>query len=210
MVQPDRPSRDSPEEGFWYACYTRGRHEKRVEKRLAGSGLRPFLPLVHVRRVWHDRQKLIPWPLFPSYVFAKVRRDRLSEVSATPGVVGVVQFGGVPARIQDEEIMNVRRFARALDECDELPAPEPLVQGQAVRVVSGSFEGVQGVVVENRGRGRVVITVGLKALRAGIRVDVSIRDIEPLDGWENPLLADAVRASRVLRRSNSERAPVDS
>jgi transcription antitermination factor NusG len=165
----------------WYACYTRGRHEKRVAALLEERGFEVFLPVVPRERQWHDRTKVVEFPLFPSYVFSRFSLDAVAEVLGVPGATTIVRFDGRPAAIPDEEIANVRRFAAALAEAGVEPEPVPMVEveaGEAVRVVSGPFRGVEGVVLEGRGGGRALIRVGLRAIRQGLKVEVDARSLQ--------------------------------
>jgi transcriptional antiterminator RfaH len=165
----------------WFAFHTRARHEKSVNTRLNHKGIEVYLPLVPRERQWHDRRKVVEWPLFPSYVFARTRRDSLFQVLDTPGVAGVVRLGGRPVPVPDEDIENVRRFAEAVAETGNIPEPEPLVsEGQRVRVVSGPLEGVEGLVIERRGGGRTLLQVGLEAIGQGLKVEVDIASLHVL------------------------------
>src|SRR5215475_9965334 len=60
------------EEQNWYALLTRARHEKIVAQRLGEVGVACFLPVVSELRKWSDRKKLVEFPLFSCYVFAKL------------------------------------------------------------------------------------------------------------------------------------------
>lgn len=169
----------------WYACYTRARHEKRVRAHLDERGFEVFLPLIPRERQWHDRTKVVEFPLFPGYVFARFGTDRLYRILETPGVATVVGFEGELAPIADEEIENIRRFARAVAELGLEPEPEPLVRierGQHVRITAGPLEDVEGVVVESRSGGeRVLVQVGLEAIGQGLKVEVDTRKIEVIE-----------------------------
>jgi transcription antitermination factor NusG len=169
----------------WYACYTRSRHEKAVDERLRGLGLEVFLPTVARVRQWHDREKIVEWPLFPSYVFARFGMDALSRVLGTPGIATVVRFNGQPIPIPDHEIDNVRRLAAGLERAETEPEPTPMVEmGRAVRIVSGPLEGVRGIVSEYRGAGRVLVTVGLRSIGQGMKVEVDAGLVELLEDQE--------------------------
>lgn len=164
----------------WYACYTMARREKRVEALLRRRGARSYLPLIPRERQWHDRKKIVEWPLFPGYVFAHFALDELDDILSTPGVATVVRMDGTPAPIRDEEVANVKRFAAALAETGGEPEPEPLPgEGRRVRIVRGPFEAVEGVVLEQRGRRRVL--VGLDTIGTGFEVDVAASALELLD-----------------------------
>ncbi len=166
----------------WYACYTRARHEKRVDAQLRERGFEAYLPLVPRLRQWHDRKKVVEFPLFPGYVFVRTSRHGMTRILSTPGVATVVRFNGRPVPIPEEEITNVRRFTEVLAGSNgEWPEPSPLVEeGQEVRVVSGPFEGVDGVVLERRSGDRTLIQVGLRVIRQGVKVEVAADSLRPL------------------------------
>lgn len=158
----------------WYACYTRARHEKQVEALLRRRGIESYLPVVPRVRAWKDRTKLVEWPLFPSYVFACFTLREVHAVLTTPGVSTIVRTNGVPAPIPAAELENVRRFAAAAAQVRTEPELRPLVrEGQWVRVKDGPFRGVEGQVVECRGRRRVL--VGLGAIGQGLEFDIDTR-----------------------------------
>jgi transcription termination/antitermination protein NusG len=158
----------------WYACYTRARAEKRVERLLQERGFETFLPLIPRMSQWKDRRKRVEWPLFPSYVFGRFALDDTYRVLSVPGVVTLVKVNGRPVPVDDAELNNVRRFAAALQDGDVAPEPRPyLSEGDTVEVVDGPFCGVRGTVVERRGRRRVL--VGLKAIGQGLEVDIDTR-----------------------------------
>lgn len=163
----------------WYALHTRARHEKQVSARLRGRDVEAFLPLYPRVSHWHDRRKVVHQPLFPGYVFARFPLETLTYVVATPGVASVVRSGGRPSAISEEEIENVRRFAAILAETGVVPETIPfLAEGQTVRVLSGPFRNVQGVVREQRGR-RVLLQVGLRAIGRGLRVELDAGALKP-------------------------------
>ena len=166
-------------EPHWYACYTRARHEKMVETQLRQRGLESYLPLVQQVRQWSDRKKVVQFPLFPSYVFGRFTLREVHAVLTTPGVSTIVRASGYPTPIADTELENVKRFAIGLAESGIEPETRPfLVEGQWVRVLEGPFEGVEGMVVERRGRKRVL--VGLAAIGQGLEIDIDTRLLKPI------------------------------
>ena len=167
----------------WYALSTRARHEKQVDARLRERGFEVYLPLMPSVRQWHDRKKVVQWPLFPGYVFARFAANKAARVLGTPGVATVVRSNGHPAAISDEEIDNVRRFAAAVAETGCIPEPAPYIeQGQQVRIVRGPFAGVEGLVLEYRGGERAIVQMGLRAIGQGLKVEVDARSLKVVDG----------------------------
>lgn len=168
-----RPSHaaQSAEGSRWYACYTRGRHEKKVASHLDSRKIETFLPLHREDVQWSDRRKTVDRPLFPSYVFARCETSELPQVLSARGLVTIVRTGGTLAVIPDEEIENLRRFAEVLTDRRIVPEREPVIEpGDRVRVVSGPFAGIEGVAVLRRGRKR--LRVSLSTVGEGLVVDL--------------------------------------
>jgi len=167
------------EESRWYACYTRARHEKRVEHVLRERGIESYLPVVSRIQQWKDRKRRVEFPLFPSYVFGRFTLREMHAVLTTPGVSTIVRINGYPTPIPDRELDNIRRFAMAVADSGCEPEPAAFVrEGDWVRVVDGPFRGVVGIVVERRGRRRIL--VGLRAIGQGLEVDVDVCSLEPV------------------------------
>lgn len=173
---------DAMEARRWYACYTRSRHEKQVDRMLSERGFETYLPLMPRVSQWKDRRKLIEFPLFPSYVFGRFRLSESPRVLSTPGVATIVKAnGGRLAAIEDAELENVRRFVQVLAtgvvEAEHCPF---FAEGDWVEVVDGPLTGVRGVVVQKRNRRRVLI--GLQAIGQGLEVDIRTNALRPVSG----------------------------
>jgi transcription termination/antitermination protein NusG len=163
----------------WYACYTRSRHEKRVAAMMEERGIETYLPLVPRMSQWKDRKKLVEWPLFPSYVFSRIALRDSYTVLSVPGVATLVKSDGQPAPIEDCEIENVRLLECALRGGDIPVDARPFyAEGEWVQVRAGPFAGIRGVVVERRGRRRVLI--GLKAIGQGMEVDIPVEMLQAI------------------------------
>ena len=177
----ERPELVADSAAKWYACHTRSRHEKQVDLLLGRRGIESYLPLVPRKRKWKDRSKVVQLPLFPGYVFGRFSLRELHQVLGTPGVATVVKSSGQPVAIPEEELQNVRRFAAALTRQEiELELRPYVAEGQWVQVIDGPFEGVRGIVLERRGRRRVLI--GLEAVGQGLEIDVETRSLRPISG----------------------------
>ncbi len=160
---------------FWYAAYTYANHEKKTAAEISRRGVESFLPVYHAVRRWSDRRVEIEMPLFPGYVFVRLAlRDRL-RVLQVPGVAKLVGFGGSPAALPDEQVEALRA---GLD--GQLRAePHPyLTVGRRVRVRSGPFEGLKGIVVRRNNRCRLVIS--LELIQRSMAVEVEEASLETL------------------------------
>src|SRR5437762_53811 len=132
----------------WYALYVATRKEKLVASAISEKGYECFLPVCNSRRLWSDRVKVVPVPLFQGYVFSRFDARYRLPLLTTPGVRGVVGNGKVPASIPDHELEAIRLAVQngfAIEACDGLE------QGDPVRVTKGALAGVEAEFVRYRG-----------------------------------------------------------
>jgi len=111
-------------------------------------------------------------PLFPGYVFVRLAlRDRLRVVQI-PSVVRLVGFGGLPTSLSDEEMEILR--AGLLHSLRAEPHPF-LTVGRRVRITSGPFAGLQGILKRKKSNFRVVVS--LELIQRSVAVDVEAADV---------------------------------
>jgi transcription antitermination factor NusG len=157
----------------WYTAYTCAHHEKRIAAHLSGRLIEHFLPLYQRARRWKDRTKVIESPLFPSYVFVRIDIKNRLRVLGIPGVVRLVSFNGAPAALPEEQINALRKGLT------QNPKAEPcryFPSGRSVRVKSGPFEGLEGILIRYKGNFRVVLSIEL--IQRSVSVDVDAASIE--------------------------------
>jgi transcription antitermination factor NusG len=167
------PVKDEPL--YWYALYTRPRHERRVRDELERGRIEAYLPTHQVRRRWSDRYKVVEEPLFKNYLFVHINKGRYRESLKPYGAVCFVTAEeGKPAVIPDEELEAVRILVNS-----EIPHnPYPYLKvGRKVRVRYGPLEGCEGILVRKKGISRLVVTVNL--LQRSIEAEIDAAWIEP-------------------------------
>jgi transcriptional antiterminator NusG len=161
-------------EPHWYACHTRARAEKQVDRLLARSGFETYLPLVEQVRQWADRKKRVAFPLFPGYTFARFRLADTLMVVQTAGLVSVLSGSGrgYPTPVRDEELYAVRILVEGIEATGaDVETNDGLEEGVPVLVVSGPFRGIQGILIEVNGRTRVSVQLSPISLGASVEMD---------------------------------------
>ena len=152
----------------WFALQTRCRYESFVAKQLAHKGYEILLPLYECRRRWSDRIKELELPLFPGYVFCRFNPLVRLPILMTPGVIQVVGIGRSPVPVDDAEIAAIQTAVQS-----GLPRqPWPFLQiGQRVRVECGPLCGLEGILVDFKGRHRLVLSMTLLQRSVAVEVD---------------------------------------
>lgn len=157
----------------WFAVYTASRHEKHVSTQLADRGVEFFLPLYRTVHCWKNRTKgVLEMPLFPSYVFVRIPRNKRGSVLEVPGVLSLVGSKREAWPLPDWEIEALRS---GLDQ--RKPEPHPyLVVGVRARITIGALAGMEGVLVQKRNGTRVVLT--LDGIMRSVSVEVGLHELE--------------------------------
>lgn len=173
--------------GFpWFALQIRSRYEKIAATLLHGKGYELFLPVYKSRRRWSDRIKELELPLFPGYLFCRFNPlDRL-PILVTPGVIQVVGIGKSPVPVNDAEIAAIQTAVQS-----GLPRqPWPFLQvGQRVKIKSGPLQGLEGILLDFKGRHRLLLSVTLLQRSVAVEVDGAWVDPLPVSLPATPLRA---------------------
>ncbi|MBR2861085.1 MAG: transcription termination/antitermination factor NusG [Clostridia bacterium] len=139
-------------EGKWYVIHTYSGYENKVltsiTKMVENMGLQDYIfdvkiPVEEVMEVKNERRKLVQRKLFPSYVMIKMimTKQTLYLIRNTRGVTGFVGPGSkVPIPLTNEE---VRRMG-----LENVRVKFDIAAGDVVDIITGPFEGYQGVVDE--------------------------------------------------------------
>jgi transcription antitermination factor NusG len=173
MADDARPA--GAEQLAWFALLTRSRHERRVHEQLVSKGVESFLPSVSRWSRWRDRRKLIDWPLFPGYCFARCASRDIRPVLTCKGVVHLVSFAAKPAPVPDYEIDGIRLLLASTLPHD----PCPFIDiGTMVKVVYGPLRGARGRLIHKDRNTTLVL--GIEMLGRALSVQVDAADVVSL------------------------------
>jgi transcription antitermination factor NusG len=152
----------------WYVVRTRSNQEKIAATALASKGFEEYLPCYKAQRRWSDRVVETSLPLFPGYVFCRFDASLRSPIITTPGVVSLVAFGKDPAPIPDSEIEAIKDVLRS----DPTAEPCPfLKEGQRVRIKYGLLQGLEGILLKEKSKWRIVVSITMLQRSVSAEVD---------------------------------------
>lgn len=173
--EPGAP--DSAEVQYpWFALQVRTRHETGVADYLRGKGYQHFLPMYKGRRHWSDRIKEVSSPLFPGYLFCRFNPQNRLPILKTPGVTQIVGYNHVPVAVDQEEIDAIRTLVAS-----GLPNhPCPFLElGNRVRIEAGALRGLEGILLEVKGKRKLVLSITLLQRSVAVEIDSEAVSLVP-------------------------------
>lgn len=156
----------------WFAVQVRSRLEKAVSIALRYKGYDEFLPTYRSHKNLRGRTEEIERPLFPGYVFCRIKSNATGLVITTPGVIKIVGSGGSPTAIESAEIEALQLIGKTLARSRPCRF---LKVGQIVRINNGPLIGLIGLLVEVRNVRRLVVSIDL--LERSVAVEISRYDV---------------------------------
>jgi len=167
----------------WYLLRSKPRSEATALTHLERQGFHAYLPRLlqpaRVRGRWVDRIE----PLFPRYLFlrADVKRQSLGAVRSTVGITEIVRFGNEYAAVPPQVVLDLKNREESATGLHRLQRPF-FAPGDTVRILEGSFRGLEGVFECQEREERVLIL--LELLNRKTRVRIPMDQLRPLvGGW---------------------------
>jgi transcription antitermination factor NusG len=112
-------------------------------------------------------------PLFSNYVFICATEEQRVHAFTTNCISRCLEV------IEPEKLVNDLRQIELLIQADRPLTPEARLQpGDPVRVKSGPFTGVEGVVFQRENRARLLVSVDF--LQAGASLEINAWDLEKI------------------------------
>jgi transcriptional antiterminator RfaH len=170
LLLPERPD----DEGrVWWAVYTKARQEKALAREMFAQQVPFFLPLVSRTILVRGKRVETLLPLFTGYVFLYADDDERLKALKTNRT-----SQWIPAPAGDKLRKDLRQVRRLIEAKAPLTVEQRLFPGTRIRVKSGPFMGVEGVVEEQRGRCRLIVEVSF--LQQSVTVEIDELQVEPV------------------------------
>ena len=157
----------------WYVLHVKPRTEKRVDEFLSAVRVFHRLPLVKKETRVQRRRVVRYLPVFPGYVFTRLRPDERRRVYGTQQIVRMITVAN-PRRM----IHQLRQVEHACRLPADLRLVESFAAGEYVKVVSGPLRGLEGQVRRIGNSMSIVLTVDI--LGRALEATVSPGDVEKI------------------------------
>jgi len=148
----DLPTEQAP----WEIAHLRSRQEKAVARLLLDAGMPFYLPQIKQTSKKSGRTFVSHLPLFPGYIFLRRVEGLRQTLWRTSAIANMIE---VPDQAElTGELLQIRQLQAS---GAVLTPRADLAPGDAVRITDGAFAGYSGVVVEERGSLRLIVSVSI-------------------------------------------------
>lgn len=158
----------------WHVIHTKPRQEKALANSLSQMKIAFFLPLLRQTRIYGHRRRRVEIPLFSGYLFLRGSVEATYAALDTKRAVRAI-------RVVDQDTFNheMRQIDLALKGQGVLD-PYPFIKvGRRVRVKSGPFCGLEGLVDERKRGDRIILIVQTIGQATSLEIDASL--LEAID-----------------------------
>ena len=138
----------------WYVVATKSRDEEIAKFNLERQGYLVFLPTISLKKRRRGHWTPVTEPLFPGYLFISLifGDDDPAPIRSTVGCVGLVRFGQTYTPVPSKLITTLKVAADTGS-----AAPAPFQSGDAVRLMSGPFVGLEAIYDMAKGEERAQV-----------------------------------------------------
>ena len=159
----------SQNSGNWYVLHVRAKCEKKVADLCSKHHLNCYLPLSLEKKIYQRRKVEVWKPLFPNYLFAQFRPEQRIIILQSIKIVRILEV-----KDRDKFINEIEQVRKALEVNPALYACPAITVGTMVKIISGSFQGLEGIVVQTNKCTRVVLNVQMIGQGVSIEIDRNI------------------------------------
>jgi transcription antitermination factor NusG len=142
------------EEYPWWVAHVRSRQEKLALREARHRGIPCFLPKYEKETRKDGRKRTSFLPLFPGYLFFRGQSEVRYEMLTTNLCVRILEVTDQGALHSD--LLQIRKLQLAGLPLIALPEVKA---GDPVRVTEGPFAGITGVVLKEKGKARLMVSV---------------------------------------------------
>lgn len=157
----------------WWVLQTKPRQEKSLARDLLARCIPYYLPQVPQTALVRGRRRTSFIPLFSGYLFL-FGNDRDRYTSMTTNRIASY----LPVVDDIEFTRDLRQIFQLVSAKAPLTVESRLQTGDRVRVKKGTLAGVEGTVIDRRGRCRLLVAVHL--LQQGVSMEIDDYMLEPI------------------------------
>lgn len=149
----------------WWVIKSRPRCEKKIAGLLEQQQIEVFLPCRNSRKEYASKSVTFTVPLFPGYVFACFSPLQKNSILASTPSAGLIEV-----KDQITFIRQIDALRELLQRTQEVALCPFIEKGKRVRITSGKFRGMEGIVCRYSHRKKLVLSLDL--LQQSVEVEL--------------------------------------
>lgn len=153
----------------WHLIYTKPHQEKVAFDNLTHQNYQCYLLLINTEKILRGKKILSKEPMFPRYLFVRLSHDgqqNWSPIRSTKGVSHLVNFGGLPAILDDETMDNLQHSI------DKALVVKVFSIGDKVEILKGPFKGMEAIFNTYKGEERAMLLLNFMAKNLTAKFDL--------------------------------------
>jgi len=153
----------------WWVIHTRPRCEKKMDGWFQRAGCPRHLPVRPSLRLYKNKRVTFEKPLFPGYAFGAFSRLQRSTVFRSEYAASIIE-------VVDQQgfLQQMAAIQAALEAGGKLEDHPFLAEGRRVRIATGRFRGVEGIVEHIRNKTRICLSVDILQRTVAMEVDAAM------------------------------------
>ncbi|AKE52359.1 transcription/translation regulatory transformer protein RfaH [Kangiella geojedonensis] len=150
----------SSEQSAWYLVQCKPHQEKRAQENLENQSINSFFPIISLKKIVRGKRKQVEEAMFPGYLFVELLEtgEYWSKIRSTRGVRDFVRFGGVPAKVSQQLLEQLKVIDHDLVTIAVDSTPK---EGDRVRVTTGPFKDLEGIFKMPDGEQRSIVLLNM-------------------------------------------------
>jgi transcriptional antiterminator RfaH len=150
----------------WQVLHIHPRCEKKMAEYCKANKLEYYLPLRKQTRLYQRRRVTFEKPVFPGYLFAAFDGDGRLALLKSNNIIRIL----TPEN-EDRLLFELEQVKKALLVDPTLVPCESLKKGKHVRILSGPFMGIEGVVADVKGTMKVRLNVDMIGQAVSVEIE---------------------------------------
>ena len=154
----------------WYLIYTKVKQENVALQNLENQGFDAYLPMTQQLKRSVAGHKTVQVPLFARYLFIQLNlgKDDISKIRSTRGVIKLVEFGHVPAKVPDNLIEYIKQMCQLTLQDDVFT--KKFTPGVKVKIVGGVMSGCEAIFQRRTSQQRVVVLLDIIGRSSSLQI----------------------------------------
>lgn len=164
--QPNPDLVPAPAGSQWVVLHARPRCEKKLAQTCQQQGLLCYLPVLCKTHTYGSRVRTFEVPLFSGYLFGVADRQQRMFLEQNRMVANILL-----AVDQDCLVRQLVQVDLALQSGEAIDVLPYLEEGSLVKISSGPFRGMEGLIERIKGKSRVILNVDMIGQAIAVEVD---------------------------------------